>query len=137
LFRAVRGTPGVQAAFQLPPQAGAKLAIVQVIPTTSPQDRKTSDLITRLRHDVIPPAEQGNTLKVYVGGQTAIFDDFAAVLTGKLPLFITVIVGLGFILLLVAFRSVVVPLTAAVMNLLAAGASFGVVVAFFQWGWGS
>jgi RND superfamily putative drug exporter len=72
-----------------------------------------------------------------VGGQTAIFDDFASVLTGKIPLFIAVIVGLGFILLLIAFRSVVVPLTAAVMNLLAAGASFGVVVAFFQWGWGS
>jgi RND superfamily putative drug exporter len=72
-----------------------------------------------------------------VGGQTAIFDDFADVLTGKIPLFIAVIVGLGFILLLIAFRSVGVPLTAAVMNLLAAGASFGVVVAIFQWGWGS
>jgi putative drug exporter of the RND superfamily len=76
-------------------------------------------------------------MQVYVGGQTAIFDDFADVLTGKIPLFITVIVGLGFILLLIAFRSVLVPLTAAVMNLLAAGASFGVVVAVFQFGWGS
>src|SRR5205823_7765041 len=83
------------------------------------------------------PAERGTTLKVYVGGQTAIFDDFAGVITGKMPLFIGVIIGLGFLLLMVAFRSVVVPLTAAVMNLLAAGASFGVVVAFFQWGWGS
>ena len=72
-----------------------------------------------------------------VGGSTAIFDDFAAVITSKLPLFIGVIVGLGFLLLFVAFRSLLVPATAAVMNLLAAAASFGVVVAFFQWGWGS
>jgi RND superfamily putative drug exporter len=137
LLPKVQSTPGVKSAFALPTQPGAKLGIIQVIPTTSPQDAKTSDLIQRLRHDVIPPAEQGNTLKVYVGGQTAIFDDFAGVLTGKIPLFIAVIVGLGFLLLLIAFRSVVVPLTAAVMNLLAAGASFGLVVAFFQWGWGS
>jgi RND superfamily putative drug exporter len=133
----VQATPGVKAAFALPAKPGAKVGIIQVIPTTSPQDKATSDLIQRLRHDVIPPAELGNTLKVYVGGQTAIFDDFASILAGKIPLFIAVIVGLGFILLLIAFRSVVVPLTAAVMNLLAAGASFGVVVAFFQWGWGS
>jgi RND superfamily putative drug exporter len=137
LLPRVQATPGVKAAFALPTQPGAKIGIIQVIPTTSPQDKATSDLIQRLRHDVIPPAEQGNTLKVYVGGQTAIFDDFASVLTGKIPLFIAVIVGLGFILLLIAFRSIVVPLTAAVMNLLAAGASFGVVVAIFQWGWGS
>jgi RND superfamily putative drug exporter len=137
LIGPVRSTPGVKTAVELPTQPGAKLGIIQVIPTTSPQDAKTSDLIQRLRKDVIPPAERGTTMTVYVGGQTAIFDDFAGVLTGKIPLFIAVIVGLGFILLLIAFRSVVVPLTAAVMNLLAAGASFGVVIAFFQWGWGS
>jgi RND superfamily putative drug exporter len=137
LLDPVRAAPGVKAAIALPAQPGATVTIMQVIPTTAPQDAKTSDLITRLRHDVIPSAQRGTTLTVYVGGQTAIFDDFAEVLTAKIPLFITVIVGLGFILLLIAFRSVVVPLTAAVMNLLAAGASFGVVVAFFQWGWGS
>ncbi len=76
-------------------------------------------------------------MQVYVGGATAIFDDFADELTSKLPLFIGVIIGLGFLLLLIAFRSVVVPLTAAVMNLIAAAASFGVLVAVFQWGWGS
>jgi putative drug exporter of the RND superfamily len=108
-----------------------------VVPTTSPQDADTSELITHLRRDVIPPAEQGTTMQVHVGGLTAIFDDFADVLTGKLPLFIAVIVGLGFLLLLVAFRSLVVPATAAVMNLVAAAASFGVIVAFFQFGWGA
>jgi RND superfamily putative drug exporter len=108
-----------------------------VIPTTAPQAAETSALINRLRADVIPAAEKGTTLKVYVGGLTAIFDDFAAVIAGKLPLFVGVIVGLGFILLLLAFRSLLVPATAAVMNLLAAAASFGVIVVFFQWGWGS
>ena len=90
-----------------------------------------------LRNDAIPPLEHGTTLRVYVGGITAIFDDFATVIAGKLPLFIAVIIGLGFLLLLVAFRSLVVPATAAFMNLLAAGAAFGVLVVFFQWGWGA
>jgi putative drug exporter of the RND superfamily len=137
LTEKVRTTPGVAQVVAVPLQPGAKVGIIQVIPTTSPQDSKTSDLIVHLRDDVVPAAEQGNTLKVYVGGQTAIFDDFASVISGKLPLFIGVIIALGFLLLLIAFRSIVVPLTAAVMNLLAAGASFGIVVAFFQWGWGS
>jgi putative drug exporter of the RND superfamily len=136
LTETVRHTPGVAAVASVPLQPGAKLAIVQVVPTTSPEDVKTSDLIKHLRADLVPAAEQGTTLQVYVGGQTAIFDDFAGVISDKLPLFIAVIIALGFLLLLVAFRSVLVPLTAAVMNVLAAGASFGVVVAFFQWGWG-
>jgi RND superfamily putative drug exporter len=128
---------GVAGAAALPMPPGSKIGIVQVIPTTSPQSKQTSDLIDRLRHDVVPAAERGSTMKVYVGGATAIFNDFAGVLTGKLPLFLGVIIALGFVLLLVAFRSLLVPATAAVMNILAAGASFGVIVAFFQWGWGS
>ncbi|MGH3373579.1 MAG: MMPL family transporter [Actinoallomurus sp.] len=128
---------GVAGAAALPMRPSAKIGIIQVIPTTSPQSKQTSDLIERLRHDVVPAAERGSTLKVYVGGQTAIFDDFAGVLTGKLPLFLGVIIALGFVLLLIAFRSLLVPAVAAVMNVLAAGASFGVIVAFFQWGWGS
>ncbi|MCF2129483.1 MMPL family transporter [Strepomyces sp. STD 3.1] len=130
-------TDGVAAVTALPAEPGAKVGIVQVVPGTSPQSEETADLITHLRDDVIPPAEDGTSLKVYVGGQTAIFDDFADVLTGKLPLFLTVIVALGCVLLLIAFRSLLVPLTAAVMNILATAASFGVIVAFFQYGWGS
>ena len=129
--------PGVAAVYPLPGAPGAKLAIVEVFPTTSPQDARTSQLIDRLRRDVIPPLEHGTTLHVFVGGSTAIFDDFATVISHKLPLFIGVIIGLGFLLLLVAFRSIVVPSTAACMNLLAAGASFGVLTALFQWGWGA
>ena len=111
--------------------------VIQVIPGTSPEAKATSDLIATLRNDAIPAAEHGTTLRVYVGGITAIYDDFATVLAGKLPLFILVIIGLGFLLLVVAFRSLLIPVTAAVMNLLAAAASFGVVIAFFQWGWGT
>jgi RND superfamily putative drug exporter len=128
--------PGVAAVVPFPSRPGAKVAIVEVFPTTSPQDARTSALITHLRDTVVPPFEHGTTLRVYVGGPTAIFDDFATVIAGKLPLFIAVIIGLAFLLLLVAFRSLVVPATAAVMNLLAAGAAFGVLVVFFQWGWG-
>ena len=100
----------------------------------SPQDASTSDLITTLRHDVIPAASQGR-MHVLVGGQTAIFQDFSTVLAGKLPLFVGVVVLLSFLLLMAVFRSLVIPLMAAVMNLLSVSAAFGVVTAVFQWGW--
>jgi putative drug exporter of the RND superfamily len=133
----LRSEPGVASVTPFPAAPGAKLGIVQVVPTTAPQDAATSDLIQHLRNSVIPAAEQGTSLQVYVGGTTAIFDDFANVLTSKLPLFLGVIVLLGFLLLMLAFRSLLVPATAALMNLLAAGASFGVVTAVFQLGWGT
>jgi putative drug exporter of the RND superfamily len=127
--------PDVAAVAAMPSAPDAKIALIQVIPASAPQDKATSDLIRNLRDDVIPAATQGSTLRVYVGGSTAIFDDFATVIQDKLPLFIGVIVLLGSLLLFVAFRSLLVPATAAVMNLLAAAASFGVIVAVFQWGW--
>jgi RND superfamily putative drug exporter len=117
--------------------ATAGTTVIQVTPGTPPEAKATSDLITALRGHVIPAAEHGTTLRVYVGGITATFADFATVVTGKLPYFIAAIVGLSFLLLVVAFRSLLIPATAAVMNLLAAAASFGVLTAFFQWGWGS
>ncbi|MFA4966275.1 MAG: MMPL family transporter, partial [Thermoleophilia bacterium] len=135
LAERLASVPNVAAVAPMPSAPGAKVALVQVIPKTAPQDEATTELIADLRAGVIPQATQGTTLRVYVGGMTAVFDDFAAVIQSKLPLFIAVIVGLGCLLLFVAFRSLLVPATAAVMNLLAAGASFGVVVAIFQWGW--
>lgn len=132
----LREVPGVAEVAALPAKPDATVGVVRVVPTTSPQAEETDRLIDRLRADVIPPAERGTTLRAYVGGQTALFKDFATVLGHRLPLFIGVIVALGFVLLLLAFRSVVVPLTAAVMNLVAAAASFGLLVALFQWGWG-
>ena len=111
--------------------------VIQVTPGTSPEAKATSDLISTLRNDTIPAAERGTTLRVYIGGVTATFADFATVVDAKLPWFILTIVGLSFLLLVVAFRSLLIPGTAAVMNLLAAAASFGVLTAFFQWGWGT
>jgi putative drug exporter of the RND superfamily len=111
--------------------------VIQVTPGTSPEAKATSDLISTLRNDTIPAAERGTTLRVYIGGVTATFADFATVVDAKLPWFILTIVGLSFLLLVVAFRSLLIPGTAAAMNLLAAAASFGVLTAFFQWGWGT
>lgn len=128
-------TPGVAAVTPVMPTS-PDVAFFQVVPTTGPSSIETSQLITTLRTDVLPHLTSTNHLTLYVGGVTAIFDDFAETIKQKLPLFIGVIVLLGCLLLLIAFRSILIPLTAAVMNLLAAGASFGFVVAIFQWGWG-
>ena len=132
-------TPGVASAVSIAdPTAGNRtVRVLDVTPTTSPQSTHTKDLVRALRATVIPAAERGTSLQAYVGGQTAVFQDFATVLSSKLPLFLAVVIVLGCVLLMIAFRSVVIPLTAAVMNVLAAGAAFGVVVAIFQWGWGS
>ncbi len=129
-------TVGVAKVSQLPLKTG-DIAVFDVYPTTSPQSKATTTLISHLRNDVLPGVEKTAGSTVYVGGSTATFADFAHVLSGKMVLFILVIVALGALLLMLAFRSLLIPLTAAVMNLVAAAASFGVVVAFFQWGWGS
>jgi RND superfamily putative drug exporter len=137
LLTEVARTEGVAGVGTPAPAPDGRVTVVQVIPDSAPQDEATDQLIDRLRDDVIPAAEADGSLAVHVGGVTAINKDFASVITGKLPLFVGIIVALGFVLLLVAFRSVVVPLTAAVMNLMAAAAAFGALVALFQWGWGS
>jgi RND superfamily putative drug exporter len=116
-------------------QAGKPaVATADVYPTGSPQDASTTNLLHRLRDKVVP-ASSSHGLHVLIGGQTAIFDDFASVLSGKLPLFIGVVVLLSFLLLTAVFRSLLIPAVAALMNLLTAGASFGVITAVFQWGW--
>jgi RND superfamily putative drug exporter len=132
-------TPGVAAVS--PPQllpAGPGhpgVAVAQVYPTGSPQDASTSKLVTTLRNSVIPGAVAGRQMTVYVGGQTALADDYAAQLESKLPMFVAIVVALSLLLLMIVFRSLLIPATAAVMNLLSAGAAFGVIVAVFQWGW--
>ncbi|MEE1666805.1 MMPL family transporter [Streptomyces sp. WAC07094] len=130
LVRGIRETDGVARAAALPPAQG--VTVIQVVPTTSPQSEQTDRLIDTLRDEVIPKAGA----QAHVGGVTAVSKDFASVTGDRLPYFIGTIIGLGFLLLLIAFRSLVVPLTAAVMNLIAAASSFGVLVAVFQWGWG-
>ncbi len=137
LSAAAKTTPGVVEVSPAFSNPDGTVTIVNVTPKTAPQDKATSDLIKTLRNEIVPRATQGSEVTVYVGGLTAIFDDFAKVLTDKLPLFIGVIVLLGCLLLMLAFRSIVVPLVAAVMNLLAAGAAFGLVTAVFQHGFAS
>jgi putative drug exporter of the RND superfamily len=111
------------------------IAFVGFKSISGPQDQTTTDLVGVLRKTTLPPLYQGTSNHIYVYGETAINVDFAKVLSAKMVLFILAVVGLSFLLLVIAFRSIVVPLTAAAMNLLAAGASFGIVVAIFQWGW--
>ncbi len=115
--------------------AGRDIALVTFKTDTSPQDVRTTDLVKTLRGTVLPPLYTGTGNHIYVYGITAVFVDFAKVLSAKMPLFFIAVIGLSFLLLVVAFRSLVIPLTAAMMNMLAAAASFGVVVAVFQWGW--
>jgi putative drug exporter of the RND superfamily len=134
LANTLKTEPGIAAVSAAVPGHGA--SVISVTPATSPEAAATSTLIGHLRDAVIPAAEHGTGLRVYVGGITATNGDFAAVIGHKLLLFIGVILGLGFLLLLLAFRSLLIPAVAALMNLLAAGASFGVLVAIFQYGWG-
>jgi RND superfamily putative drug exporter len=120
----------------IPSKTGGEVALVQVYPKSAPQDAATTNLIYHLRDTTIPQAVDDSGVKVLVGGTTAIFVDFANVLTSKLPLFIGLVVLMSFILLAIVFRSFVIPLTAAVMNILSIGAAFGILVAVFQWGYG-
>jgi RND superfamily putative drug exporter len=110
------------------------VATADVYTSGSPQAASTTTLLHHLRNDVVPSSSSGG-LHVLIGGQTAIFDDFASVLSNKLPLFIGVVVLLSFLLLTAVFRSLLIPAVAALMNLLTAGASFGLITAVFQWGW--
>jgi RND superfamily putative drug exporter len=112
-------------------------ASFSVIPTTAPSADATSNLVNDLRDTVIPKADKGTTLTTYVGGQTASYIDLADRISEKLPLVIAVVIALSLILLLIAFRSVVVPVTSALMNLLSVGASYGVLTFVFQEGHGA
>jgi RND superfamily putative drug exporter len=130
-------TEGVAAVTAPPATPGQTFAVVTVIPDSSPQSKATSDLIEDLRGDVIPAAAHGSDLHVYVGGATASGNDFADVLIAKLPLFIGIIVVLGFLLLTLAFRSLLVPLIGALTNMLTLGAALGAIVLVFQHGYGT
>jgi RND superfamily putative drug exporter len=113
---------------------GTAAAII-AYPTTSPQSAQTSSLVAQLRNRVIPPIENRTGARVYLGGATASQVDFSHVLSSKLLLFIGVVIAVAALLLLVVFRSLVIPVQAAVMNLLSIGASLGVVQAVFERGW--
>jgi putative drug exporter of the RND superfamily len=111
--------------------------VFQLYPTTSPESEATTELLDHIRGGVVPPIEAKTGAQLHVGGITAIFEDFGNAISDKLPLFIGVVVLLSALLLMIVFRSILVPLKAIAMNLLSIGAAFGLIVAVFQWGWGA
>ena len=137
LQKAIAADPNV--AFVSPPvpndPAKPTAALLRVISKTSAQDVETDDLVKRLRSSVVPQAIAGSTLTPYVAGNGAANLDFSSYLAGRTPLFFAAVLGLSFLLLMLVFRSLLVPLKAVIMNLLSIGAAYGVVVAIFQWGW--
>ena len=137
LASAVAADPGIAAVGppRVDPTSGVATLVAQ--PTTSPQDEATRDTIERLRSDVFPTVLAGHPASAHVGGQVATFADLGHRVEDRLPAFIAAVVTLSVVLLLVVFRSVVVPLKAAAMNLLSVGAAYGVLVMVFQWGWGA
>jgi RND superfamily putative drug exporter len=135
--QAVAGDPDV--AVVSPPQPSPKgdAAVLTVIPRSSPQDERTTELVDRLRADVLPSATRGSQVDVHVGGATATLQDLADKIAGRLPIFIAMVVGLSVLLLMAVFRSLWVPLVSAAFNLLSIAAAYGVVVLVFQDGVGS
>jgi putative drug exporter of the RND superfamily len=128
-------TPDVVAVAPARLNTAGDTAVISVYPRSSPQSTATTHLVKHLRSDVVPPLARAAGATVYVGGATAIFIDFSSVLSSKLWLFIAVVVALSALLLAVVFRSLVIPVQAALMNLLSIGAALGVIVAVFQFGW--
>ena len=134
---ALANAPGVAAIGEPRFNGAGDTAVITVTPASSPQSTETESLVHRLRDDVIPAALTGSEAKAFVGGETAAHIDIGQKISQRLPLFMGAVIGLSMILLLVMFRSILIPLKAAVMNLLSIGAAFGVIVAVFQWGWGA
>jgi putative drug exporter of the RND superfamily len=135
LTAALRDTPDVVAVTPPTINPAADAAVIRVIPGSSPQSPRTTDLVNSLRDDVIPAALQGSAIQVHVGGRTASSIDVSERLAARLPIFIGTVLLLSFLLLMTVFRSLLVPLKAVIMNLLSIGAAYGVVVAVFEWGW--
>ena len=119
------------------PSPGGDAAVLTVFPKSSPQDERTTQLVDRLRADVLPAATSGSQVDVYVGGATATLQDLADKIAARLPLFIAMVVGLSVLLLMAVFRSLWVPLVSAAFNLLSIAAAYGVVVLVFQQGVGA
>ncbi|MEU4422435.1 MMPL family transporter [Actinoplanes sp. NPDC024001] len=132
--QAIAATPGVAAAIAPFAAAGGDVATVIAYPASAPQDEATAELVATLRDDVLAPVARDNDVTVLVGGPTAAVIDVSDAIAERLPLFIAVVVGLSALLLLVLFRSLVIPVKAAVLNLLSVGAAMGVITLVFQHG---
>jgi RND superfamily putative drug exporter len=134
LVQALTGTQDVAAAAAPRPIPGDTLAVVSVVPASAPDSRQTADLVQRIR-DLAPGIESATGSQISVTGPTALGIDVSGALSRALPVFVLVVVGLALLLLGLVFRSIVVPVKAALGFLLTVGASLGAVVAVFQWGW--
>jgi RND superfamily putative drug exporter len=134
---ALADQPGVASVDQAVTNKEGDIAIITVTPTTSPQDARTGELLADIRQDVLPQTLAGTDVDAAVTGSTALTDDVSSRLQQRMPLFLGAVIGLSFLVLMVVFRSVLVPLKAAALNVLGVGAAYGVIVAVFQWGWGA
>ncbi|WP_329581337.1 MMPL family transporter [Kitasatospora sp. NBC_01250] len=136
LQHALTGVPGAASISPLQPTPDGDVLIATAISTGAPQDAVTTHLFNHLLHDALPQGTAGTTAKSYLTGTTAAQLDFLELVSARLPLIIAVVVGLAFLIILAVFRGLLVAVKAAVLNLLSIAASYGVVVAVFQWGWG-
>jgi putative drug exporter of the RND superfamily len=132
---AARTQPGVAGVTSPVLSPDGKAEVAEVFPTTGPQEAATTITLDRLRA-AVPQAEAGSTLAIHIGGTTAVGEDYSQVMSSKLPEFLAVVVGVAFILLLVVFRSLLIPLVASILNVLSFGVALGVMTAAFQFGWG-
>jgi RND superfamily putative drug exporter len=135
LQKDVSSAAGVAGVSPMQVDKAGTTAFFNAISKAGPAEKQTTDLVNSLRRSVIPSAEKGTNMHADVGGSTAAYDDLATKISSKLPLQILVVIALSFVLLILAFRTLVVPPQAAVMNLLSIGASYGVLTAIFQYGW--
>lgn len=136
LTTAVAGDDGVQSVSSPRLDANSDVATLIAHPTTSPQDEATMETVERLRAEVFPLVLGDSPATAHIGGSTANFGDVANRVSDRLPIFIAAVIAMSFLLLTVVFRSLLVPLKAAILNLLSIGAAYGVLVMVFQWGWG-
>ncbi|OAR23739.1 hypothetical protein A8W25_14590 [Streptomyces sp. ERV7] len=136
LVGAVAADPGIASVAPTHIDRATGIATLVVFPTTSPQDKATADTLARLRTDVLPTAIGHGPARAHVGGATASLSDVGRRTSQRLPVLVAAVLAMSFLLLMLVFRSILVPLKAVLLNLLSIGAAYGIMVAVFQWGWG-
>ncbi|MEU7296746.1 MMPL family transporter [Streptomyces exfoliatus] len=136
LVTTVAADPGIASVAPTHIDRATGIATLVVFPTTSPQDKATADTIARLRTDVLPTAIGHGPARAHVGGAAASLSDVGQRTSQRLPVFVAAVLAMSFLLLMLVFRSILVPLKAVLLNLLSIGAAYGIMVAVFQWGWG-
>ncbi|MGW2543969.1 MMPL family transporter [Kitasatospora sp. NPDC001574] len=134
--QALTGLPGAASVGPLQPSPDGVILVSTVIPAEAPQEQSTTELVNRLADTVLPQSVAGTGAETYVTGTTAAQVDFLDIVSSRLPWIIAVVVGLAFLIILIVFRGLLVAVKAAVLNLISIAASYGVLVAVFQWGWG-